>query len=80
MNTPEIKNNLLSKKIVCSFFGHNLIIKRNITPNFKEYKCTTCNIELTTNAKGEKTFLTPHLKEVNETLYNFYNKRHSVVR
>ncbi len=79
MNALEIKDNLLSKKLLCSFFGHNLVIKRNVTPNFREFECTNCHLELTNNVKGEKIFLTPHLKDVNETLFNFYNKRHHLV-
>ena len=79
MNTIEIKEKLLSKKILCSLFGHKIITTRNVTNHFKEFKCTVCQLELTNDEKGRKTFLTPQLKEINETLIGFYNKRiHSV--
>lgn len=79
MNTIEIKEKFLSKKILCSLFGHKIITTRNVTNHFKEFKCTVCQLELTNDEKGEKTFLTPELKEINETLIGFYNKRiHSV--
>jgi hypothetical protein len=78
MNTLKLKENLLTRKILCSFFGHKLIVKRNITPNFSEFECQVCRLELTHDAKGKKTSLTPRLKEVNETLLNFHNRRHNI--
>ncbi|MDI5887856.1 DUF1660 family phage protein [Flavobacterium sp. LB1P51] len=79
MSTAEIKEKFLSKKILCLLFGHKIITTRNITNHFKEFKCTVCELELTNDEKGRKTFLTPELKEINETLIGFYNKRiHSV--
>lgn len=79
MNIIKIKEKLLSKKILCSLFGHKIITTRNITNHFKEFKCTVCQLELTNDEKGRKTFLTPELKEINETLIGFYNKRiHSI--
>ncbi|WKL44643.1 DUF1660 family phage protein [Flavobacterium sp. ZE23DGlu08] len=79
MNTNEIKEKFLSKKILCTLFGHKIITTRNVTNHFKEFKCTVCELELTNDEKGRKTFLTPELKEINETLIGFYNKRiHSV--
>ncbi|MFV8372945.1 DUF1660 family phage protein [Flavobacterium sp. LB2P74] len=79
MNAIEFKEKFLSKKILCSLFGHKIITTRNVTNHFKEFKCTVCQLELTNDEKGKKTFLTPELKEINETLIGFYNKRiHSV--
>ena len=62
-------------KILCSFFGHKIITTRNVTNHFKEFKCSVCGLELTNDLKGHKTFLTPELKEINETLINLYQKR-----
>ncbi|MFV8336239.1 hypothetical protein ACNQF7_09155 [Flavobacterium sp. RSP29] len=79
MNTTEIKEKFLSKQILCSLFGHKIITTRNVTNHFKEFKCTVCQLELTNDEKGKKTFLTPELKEINETLIGFNNKRiHSI--
>ena len=79
ITTIEIKEKILHRKILCSLLGHKFIVTRNITNHFKEFKCTVCQLELTNDEKGRKTFLTPELKEINETLIGFYNKRiHSV--
>jgi len=79
MNLIQLKEKFLGKKLLCSIFGHKIITTRNVTNHFKEFKCTVCNLELTNDEKGKKTFLTPELKEINETLIGFYNKRiHSV--
>ncbi|TDE30329.1 MULTISPECIES: hypothetical protein [Flavobacterium] len=79
MNTTEIKEKFINKRILCSLFGHKIITTRNVTNHFKEFKCTVCQLELTNDEKGRKTFLTPELKEINETLIGFYNKRiHSI--
>jgi hypothetical protein len=79
MNAIQIIEKFLSKKILCTLFGHKIITTRNVTNHFKEFKCTVCQLELTNDEKGRKTYLTPELKEINETLLGFYNKRiHSV--
>jgi hypothetical protein len=79
MNLIEIKEKILSNKILCVAFGHKIITTRNVTDHFKEFKCTVCLLEFTNDEKGRKTFLTPQLKEINETLIGFHNKRmHSV--
>jgi hypothetical protein len=75
MNTIEIKEKFLNKKILCSLFGHRFITTRNITNHFKEFKCTICHLELTNDENGQKTFLTPELKKINETLNRFYKKK-----
>ena len=62
-------------KTFCSFFGHKMLTTRNVTNHFKEYKCTCCGLELTNDLKGHKTFLTPELKDINETLISLYQKR-----
>ncbi len=76
MNALQLKEVFFSKKILCSCFGHKLIVKRNVTPNFKEYECSVCHLELTNDELGSKIILTPQLKEVNQTLFNFYQKKY----
>ena len=79
MNEKESKEKLHLRSLFCIFFGHKLIVKRNVTSHFREYECSVCKLELTNDAKGRKTSLTPHLREVNETLFNFYKKKHPLV-
>lgn len=76
MNTLQLKELINSRKLICSCFGHNLFVKREVTPNFKEFECSCCHLQLTNDEKGFKIELTPHLKEVNETLRNYYFKKH----
>ncbi|WP_016988303.1 DUF1660 family phage protein [Flavobacterium sp. ACAM 123] len=76
MNTIEIKEHLSSKKLYCTLFGHKIITTRNITSHFKEYRCTVCALELTNDEKGNKTYLTPELKEINDSLKSFCRKKH----
>ncbi len=75
MKIIEFKEKFLTKKILCSLLGHKFIVTRTITDHFKEFKCTVCELELTNDDKGQKTFLTPELKEINETLIGFHNKK-----
>ena len=76
MNAIKINETNLSRKILCSFFGHKMVTTRNVTNHFKEYQCSVCGLELTNDLKGHKTFLTPELKDINETLFSIYQKRH----
>ena len=75
MNTTQNREKIFSRKILCSFFGHKIITTRNVTNHFKEFKCSVCGLELTNDLKGHKTFLTPELKEINETLIRLYQKK-----
>lgn len=76
MNTTKIREKNLSCKILCSFLGHKIITTRNVTNHFKEYRCSVCGLELTNDLKGHKIFLTPELKDINESLISLYKKRH----
>jgi hypothetical protein len=75
MNIIKTKELYFSRKILCSFFGHKIVTTRNVTNHFKEFKCSCCGLELTNDLKGHKTFLTPELKDINETLISLYQKR-----
>lgn len=77
MSASEIKENFLGKKWYCFLFGHRIITTRNITNHFKEYKCTVCKLELTNDEKGNKTSLTPELKDINRTLETFFYKKNN---
>ncbi len=79
MKNPTHKPIFFTGKVWCSIFGHQMVTTRNVTDHFKEYKCCTCQLELTNDEKGKKIFLTPELKDINETLVNFYQRRHHLV-
>jgi hypothetical protein len=79
MTNPKNKHVFFAGKLWCSVFGHRFITTRTITNHFKEYKCCNCNLELTNDEKGHKIYLTPELKDINETLVRFYQKRHHLI-
>jgi hypothetical protein len=75
MSFLEIMSKFVDKKTACSIFGHKIVTVRNVTGHFKEYKCTVCQVELTNDLQDKKMFLTPRLKEINETLSNHYIRK-----
>jgi hypothetical protein len=75
MSTTDIKDFFLSKGFYCLLFRHRIVTSRAITNHFKEYKCTSCGLELTNDEKGNKTLLTPELKDINDTLHRFCIKK-----
>lgn len=85
LNTTQNRYNMknqekfLGKKILCTLFGHHFIVSREVTEHFKEYKCTCCDLELTNDLRGHKTFLTPELKSINETLFYVNKRRHLLI-
>jgi hypothetical protein len=79
MSNSKTKTVFIWRKLWCCFFGHRFVTTRNITNHFKEYKCCTCKLELTNDEKGRKIFLTPELKDINQTLEHFYQKKHHLV-
>ena len=75
MSFLELMSKFVDKKTACSIFGHKIVTVRNVTNHFKEYKCTVCQLELTNDLQDKKMFLTPRLKEINETLSNHYIRK-----
>ncbi len=69
------KSTMTSTKIYCGFLGHNYKVSKKITNHVKEYTCTCCKKQLTTNSNGKLTELTPKFQEINETLERIYNNR-----
>lgn len=63
------------KSIYCSFFGHQYEVSKRVTYHVKEYKCTHCSAQLTTNGKGDLTPLTPKYKEINSVLERIHTSR-----
>lgn len=64
-------------RLICNLFGHNFEVSRNVTYHVKEYKCSHCKKELTTNGKGNLTPLTPKYREINSILSRIHTKRQS---
>ncbi|MBQ0769668.1 MAG: hypothetical protein KBT58_10270 [Bizionia sp.] len=62
-------------KLYCNVFGHRYYVSKLITAHVKEYKCSHCKKELTTNSKGDLIELTTRFKEINCVLENIHNKR-----
>ncbi len=64
-----------TSKLLCSLFGHNYEVSRKVTRDVKEYTCTKCKKELTTNSNGNLTELTPKFREINAILESIYQRR-----
>ena len=62
-------------KLYCSLFGHNYKVSKKVTSHVKEYTCTCCKRQLTTNGNGGFTELTPKFKEINSILEAMYQHR-----
>ncbi|NRB83315.1 MAG: hypothetical protein HRU49_06030 [Winogradskyella sp.] len=62
-------------KLYCDFFGHDYKMTKKVTNHVKEYTCTRCNKQLTTNSNGKLIELTPKYREINTTLERIYNNR-----
>ena len=63
------------KKLYCNLFGHNYEVSKKVTSHVKEYTCTCCKKQLTTNSNGNLTELTPKFKEINSILEEIYTRR-----
>ena len=61
--------------IVCSTFGHDYLITRKVTDHIKEYRCSHCGKEVTTNFSGNLEELTSKTKQVNTSLALFFEKK-----
>ena len=77
MKTTTQKRSLVHK-LYCNIFGHDFQVTKKVTSHVKEYTCSHCRKELTTNSNGNLTELTPKFKEINAILERVYaskNKR-----
>jgi transposase-like protein len=59
----------------CNLFGHNYQVTKKVTYHVKEYTCSHCKKQLTTNSNGNLIELTPKFKEINTILERIHNKR-----
>ena len=62
-------------KMYCNIFGHNFEVSKKVTYHVKEYACSHCKKELTTNSNGRLTELTPKFREINSILERMYASR-----
>lgn len=74
MKKTTFKPNLFPS-IYCSLFGHDYEISKKVTHHVKEYTCSYCKKELTTNSNGHLIELTPKFKEINDILERMYTSR-----
>ncbi|MBC3758263.1 hypothetical protein H7U19_07600 [Hyunsoonleella sp. SJ7] len=63
------------RSIQCKVFGHDFKVSRHVTYHVKEYRCSNCKKELTTNSRGNLTELTPKFREINDVLERIHLKR-----
>ena len=66
---------LTPAKIYCGIFGHNFKVTKNVTKHVKEYTCTCCKKQVTTDSNGYLTELTPKYQDINSALEKIYNHR-----
>jgi len=71
----ESTNRPLPYRLYCDIFGHSYQTSRIITSHVKEYTCSCCKHQLTTDGNGKLTELTPKYKEINLILADLYAKR-----
>jgi len=47
-------------KIYCILFGHDYLISKQVTHHIKEYTCSHCGEQATTNSRGRLEVMTPN--------------------
>ncbi len=65
----------LIPKMYCNLFGHDYQVTKKVTHHVKEYTCTHCKKQLTTNSNGNLIELTPKFKEINAILERIHMSR-----
>ena len=63
------------KHLHCAVFGHNYAVSKTVTNFVKEYKCSYCDKQWTTNNNGNIIPLTAKFKEINSVLSRIHNKK-----
>lgn len=63
------------RALLCSIFGHQYRVSREITGHIKEFACTHCERQLTTDAEGKISELTYEKQRINETLMAMHRRR-----
>lgn len=66
------------KKVKCKFKGHNIVAKHTTNIMLKEYECTECKQEFTTDGYGRMVKLTRYWKENNMLFKQYFKQRAAV--
>ncbi|WP_142784280.1 hypothetical protein [Changchengzhania lutea] len=74
MKTTTHKTSFIPK-MYCNLFGHDYQVSKKVTRHVKEYMCSHCKRQLTTNSNGNLIELTPKFKEINAILERIHNSR-----
>ena len=69
------KNSFSITQFYCSIFGHHFTVSKKVTHHIKEYTCTHCQQQATTNSQGKLEIMTPKLKEINDILAFVHAKK-----
>ena len=75
MPQPNPNKPTLIPKTYCAIFGHNYQVTKKVTYHVKEYTCSRCKKQLTTNSNGNLIELTPKFKEINAILERIHHSR-----
>ncbi len=62
-------------KLICNVIGHKFEVTKKVTSHVKEYTCTCCKKQLTTDGNGKLIELTPKFKEINAILERIHTRR-----
>ncbi|HPF97365.1 MAG: hypothetical protein R2802_07280 [Flavobacteriaceae bacterium] len=63
------------KNIICSTFGHELVVSKCVTKHISEYKCKRCKNEFTVDGKGQIVKHTEKHREINRVLEKMYKTK-----
>ncbi|MBU2940861.1 hypothetical protein KO494_15030 [Lacinutrix sp. C3R15] len=74
MKKPTLKPAFIPH-LVCNIFGHKFEVSKNVTYHVKEYQCTHCKKQMTTNSNGNLIPLTAKYKKINSVLEHIYIKK-----
>ncbi|GAA3633324.1 hypothetical protein [Flavivirga jejuensis] len=74
MSKPTNKPTFIPK-MYCNLFGHHYQVTKKVTYHVKEYTCSHCKKQLTTNSNGHLIELTPKFKEINVILERIHTSR-----
>lgn len=66
------------KTLYCKLFGHDYLIKVEITDFVREYECASCGRQMTTSDQGNMIPLTDKRREINQELRKLYKKRKKI--
>ncbi|WP_339697162.1 hypothetical protein [uncultured Marixanthomonas sp.] len=69
------KSSFIIKSLVCQTIGHKYIETRKITNHIHEYTCKHCGREVTENPTGNIELLTHKVREVNNNVADFFERK-----